>query len=550
MEQDDRHSEGLKEHSENTRLSSSTSRKEILPSFDVELDNDSSESMSNSDSLESETNNSEFINNTDSQCSSQSLDLPTLEEFSSKTRIQKDFNVLEKLGEGGFGAVFKCKHKVDNNLYALKVIPHQSKDQELISKEAKVFCQFNHPNIVRYHNSWILTEEDSAADEDDDKSQEQQDDDIQFEEQDEESHSTDGSQILVIQMEFCNITLRQRIDNADLSKEVKSTLLNEILEGLGYIHSEGVMHRDLNPKNIFLKNGTIKIGDFGSARNAVQYEDGLCRNMNGFKIIEDVMTDYIGTLPYCAPELNSRRYDKRVDLYSLGFILYELIYPFPQNTTEQQKEPVIKGLRQKQIEIPEVVQGSSRCIILKLLDHDPDERMTLLDIKQYLEKDKSNQLECMRKTGTQVYEAEAGETDSEIYRYIKEREKSKVESVQDIDMNSSAIPRRKELVHVSMGFNRQLDYSECMVEQYNLQRKLMKLQQTNIMDIYSSLSEEKREEMVHNIKHQMNNLEQQKKVMDTLSRKSDTRIHFVSSISNKKVIHENPTEHSTIPPNE
>ncbi|XP_052091391.1 eukaryotic translation initiation factor 2-alpha kinase 1-like [Mytilus californianus] len=560
MEQDNRHREGLKEHSEDIRLPNSTSRKEIFPSFDVEfgricrIDNDSSESMFNSGSSNSGTYNSELSgNNTDSQSSSQSLDLPTLEEFSNNARIQKDFVVLSKLGEGGFGAVFKGLHKVDNNLYALKVIPHQSKDQELISKEAKVFCQFNHPNIVRYHNSWILTEEDSAEDEDDDKSQEQQDDDtfcIQFEEQDEESHSTDGNQLLFIQMEFCNITLRQRIDNADLSKDVKSRFLNEILEGIGYIHNEGVMHRDLNPKNIFLKNGTIKIGDFGSARNAVQYEDGLCRNMNGCKIMEDVMTEYIGTLPYCAPELTSRRYDKRVDLYSLGFILYELIYPFPQNTTEQQKEPVIKGLRLKQIEIPEVVQGSTRHIILKLLDHDPDERMTLLDIKQYLEKDISNQLDCMRKNGTQVYEAEAGETDSEIYCYIKEREKSKAESVQDIDMNSSAIPRRKELVQES---NKQTDYSDCLNEQNNLhdlQRKLTKLQQNNFVSTYSLLSEEEKEEMVQNIKQQNTNLEQQKKVMNTLSRRSDSNTQVTSSISSKKVIHKNPTEHATIPPDE
>ncbi|XP_063422610.1 uncharacterized protein LOC134707056 [Mytilus trossulus] len=580
MEQGDRDREGLKEHTEDTRLSNSTSRNEIPLSLDVEfgrnchLDNDSSESMSNGDSSNNGTYNS---NNTDSQSSCQSLDLPTLEEFANNARIQKDFDVLSELGQGGFGAVFKCKHKVDNNFYALKVIPHHSKDRELISKEAKVFCQFNHPNIVRYNASWLLTEEVSSADvdndnsqeeddnsqeeddnsqEEDDNSQEEEDDGIQFEQdedgqhvqceqQDEESHSTDGNQLLVIQMEFCNITLRHRIDNADLSKELKRKFFNEILEGVEYIHKAGVMHRDLNPKNIFLKNGIIKIGDFGSARNVVQYQDGLCRNMNGGKVMEDVMTDYIGTLPYSAPELISRRYDKRVDLYSLGFILYELIHPFPQNTTEQQKEPIIKGLRLKEIEIPEVVQGSTRHIILKLLNHDPDERMTLLDIKQCLEKDISNQLGCMRKNGTQVYGAEGGETDSEIYRYIKEREKSKAESVQDIDMNSSAIPRRKELVQE---FNTQLEYSECMIEQYNLQRKLMKLQQTNIINTFSSLSKEKREEMVQNIKHQNTNLKQQK--INILSMKGDKPTQLASSISSKKVMHESSTSHSSIPPNE
>ncbi|VDI83443.1 eukaryotic translation initiation factor 2-alpha kinase 4 [Mytilus galloprovincialis] len=176
MEKGDRDGEGLKEHTEDTRLPNSTSRKEIPLSFDVEfgrnchLDDDSSESLSNGDCSNNGTYNS---NNTDSQSSSQSLDLPTLEEFANNARIQKDFDVISELGQGGFGAVFKCKHKVDNNFYALKVIPHHSKDRELISKEAKVFCQFNHPNIVRYNASWLLTEEVSAADEEDDNSEEE-----------------------------------------------------------------------------------------------------------------------------------------------------------------------------------------------------------------------------------------------------------------------------------------------------------------------------------------------------------------------------------------
>lgn len=76
----------------------------------------------------------------------------------------------------------------------------------------------------------------------------------------------------------------------------------------------------------------------------------------------------------------------------------------------------------------------------------------------------------------------------------------------------------------------------------------MKLQQTNIIDTFSSLSKEKREEMVQNIQHQNTNLKQQEKVIDILSRKSDTCTQFASSISSKKVMHENSTAHSTIPP--
>lgn len=89
-----------------------------------------------------------------------------------------------------------------------------------------------------------------------------------------------------------------------------------------------------------------------------------------------------------------------------------------------------------------------------------------------------------------------------------------------------------------------------MIEQYNLQRKLMKLQQTNIIDTFSSLSKEKREEMVQNIQHQNTNLKQQEKVINILCMKGDTCTQLASSISSKKVMHENSTAHSTIPPNE
>lgn len=78
----------------------------------------------------------------------------------------------------------------------------------------------------------------------------------------------------------------------------------------------------------------------------------------------------------------------------------------------------------------------------------------------------------------------------------------------------------------------------------------MKLQQTNIIDTLSSLSKEKRAEMVQNIQHQNTYLKQQEKVINILSRKSDTCTQFASSVSSKKVMHENPTEHMTIPPNE
>lgn len=137
-------------------------------------------------------------------------------------------------------------------------------------------------------------------------------------------------QFLYIQMEYCpNQTLREVIDDG-ISPEEAWRLFRQVLEGLAYIHKQGMIHRDLKPGNIFIDaNGDAKIGDFGlavtntlktTAEEAVDEEGTL-----GAAGTESFTTG-IGTPFYVSPELqvSGARYNQRVDLYSLGIIFVEM----------------------------------------------------------------------------------------------------------------------------------------------------------------------------------------------------------------------------------
>uniref|UniRef100_A0A7E4USA7 non-specific serine/threonine protein kinase n=1 Tax=Panagrellus redivivus TaxID=6233 RepID=A0A7E4USA7_PANRE len=159
-------------------------------------------------------------------------------------------------------------------------------------------------------------------------------------ESNETSQITNLPRVLYIQMEFCEgNTLRALIDSQRLLEdpELNWRLFREILSGLQYIHSQGMIHRDLKPVNLFLTaHMSIKIGDFGLATLELtnkadpEYSDAAALQNNTDQ------TKGIGTGMYIAPEVASttafenRAYDSRCDVYSAGIVLFEMFYkPLP-----------------------------------------------------------------------------------------------------------------------------------------------------------------------------------------------------------------------------
>lgn len=271
----------------------------------------------------------------------------------------KHFEIVKKIGEGAYGSVYKIKSKTDKKEYALKFVPLRTdQDEERINREVEVLSQLQHANIVRYHTSWHIKSEGASND----------------------SLAT-NVQYLCIQMEYCNQTLRDFIENMKVydrcDRELEQRrILGEIVDGIKYIHDENIMHRDLNPRNIFLsKSGTVKIGDFGIAR-----PENLTEGSKIMSSKDENLTSYIGTKLYCGPEVLNcdKKYDKRIDLYSLGLIIFEMWFTF-QTVMERCK--IFEGIKSPAIVIPDSFEPQIvKDIIVGLLQHDPNKRMGLEEV--------------------------------------------------------------------------------------------------------------------------------------------------------------------------
>ena len=222
----------------------------------------------------------------------------------------------------------------------------------------------------------------------------------------EEKKNKISRHFMYIQMELCDCgTLKDAIDNGLYNNsQRKRRLFREIVEGLAHIHQQGMIHRDLKPGNIFLdSNDHVKIGDFGLATtefmiireesldNFQKVHNELSNNLEP----KYKLTGPVGTPLYVAPELiknadvmsNKITYTQKVDIYSLGIILFEMSYHFK---TAMERTKVILSLRRPEMIFPSDVEEHLTQmeidLVGNLLQHDSSLRLSssqLLD-SEYL----------------------------------------------------------------------------------------------------------------------------------------------------------------------
>uniref|UniRef100_A0A3B5LHH0 Eukaryotic translation initiation factor 2-alpha kinase 2 n=1 Tax=Xiphophorus couchianus TaxID=32473 RepID=A0A3B5LHH0_9TELE len=229
------------------------------------------------------------------------------------TLFTSDFKILEYLGGGGFGCVFMVTEKLLDLDYAVKIVPGTEK----ALREVMALSDLQHENIVRYYNCWMEDSKFSPL----------------------VSHNVTCGQYLFIKMELCKpATLKQWIgerNKEELPHPQRGAdslpIALQIVNGVEYIHSENLIHRDLKPPNImFGKNGKVKIGDFGLV------------TIDRSEILID-RTEGPGTKIYMAPEQESNRYDRKVDMFALGLIFFELLWKISTGH-ERAKYRIIKSL--------------------------------------------------------------------------------------------------------------------------------------------------------------------------------------------------------------
>ena len=198
-------------------------------------------------------------------------------------------------------------------------------------------------------------------------------------------------------MELCgNKTLREAIDNNQLkTDDIKWKYISQLLLAIQYVHSNGFIHRDLKPGNIFIDNDNdIKLGDFGlvkeystvkSDHNSI-WSRSLFRKNDSSKIINyggQLITMGIGTKFYCSPEQElSDNYDNKTDIYSLGIIIFEMFYKF---SSLMERDIILTRINKNSKfpdDLEEVCGKNVSKLILKCTLHKPSLRPS---IKQIIE---------------------------------------------------------------------------------------------------------------------------------------------------------------------
>ena len=201
--------------------------------------------------------------------------------------------------------------------------------------------------------------------------------------------------ILYIQMELCgNKTLRYAIDNDQLKKDdIKWKYITQLLEAIQYVHAKGCIHRDLKPGNIFIDNDNdIKLGDFGlvSVHSNVREEKNsfwsgsFFKNNANTKLVNyggELITMGIGTRFYCSPEQEkSTNYDNKTDIYSLGIIIFEMLYKFG---SLMERDIILTRINQKSLfpsDLETVVGKNASELIKKCTLRDPKLRPSINEI--------------------------------------------------------------------------------------------------------------------------------------------------------------------------
>ncbi|XP_043997152.1 serine/threonine-protein kinase 36 isoform X1 [Gambusia affinis] len=245
------------------------------------------------------------------------------------------YHVMNLVGEGSFGRVYKGRKKFTGKVVALKFMPkvgRTEKELRSLKREIEIMRDLRHPNIVQLFDSFETETE------------------------------------VVVVTEYAEGQLFQILeDDGNLPESQVREIACQLVSALYYLHSHRILHRDMKPQNILLgKSGVVKLCDFGFAR--------------AMSVSTLVLTSIKGTPLYMSPEIvEEKPYDHTADLWALGCILYELhtgVPPFYTNSIFHLVQLIVKD----PIKWPDTMSDSCMSFLKGLLTKDPQKRLSWPDL--------------------------------------------------------------------------------------------------------------------------------------------------------------------------
>merc|ERR1712050_399501 len=261
-----------------------------------------------------------------------------------KSKITQDYEFIKEIGSGAFSKVYKARHKLSKTLRCVKKLSKKDlteEEKDKLVEEVSILKKLDHPNIVKvlefYQNDkyfFIVTE------------------------------FLDGGELFDRIME-CQ----------SFSEEMASTIMEQILSAVVYLHKHGFIHRDLKPENIIFETkdpkSKIKVIDFGTS----------CHYEKGSKLKKKLGTPY-----YIAPEVLKRNYDEKCDVWSSGVIMYILLCGYPPFNGPNDKI-IFQRVLEGKFAFPEEdwngISKQAKDLIKKMLCYDPAKRSHTAECLQH-----------------------------------------------------------------------------------------------------------------------------------------------------------------------
>lgn len=251
-----------------------------------------------------------------------------------------NFRILDLLGKGGMGSVYKAFDLKLERFVAIKFLSEAlSKKTELVNRfrnEARNQAKLNHPNIISVYG-----------------------------------YEEESNFFAIIMEYFSGFSLEELIRQKEKLSLIESlTIVKQILYGISFAHKNGLLHRDIKPSNVLIdRNGNVKMMDFGIS--------------SSLYINEPNSINHSGTLLYLSPEqIEGKPVSERSDIYSIGFTFYEMLTGKPlhnvNNNFELVNEKLNNSIRNNVLSDANI-PGSVRAIISKAIFINPQKRFSSCD---------------------------------------------------------------------------------------------------------------------------------------------------------------------------